>query len=98
MQVNYDFTTADLADLMRHSVRRHAVFQRWRIFRSAIMAFLLTTAFYTLTSGPQPERIVGSLASAISVFLLLSRFWLLPTQRQYEAYIRTRLDSTGPFP
>jgi len=97
MQVKYDFTIVDLADLSHQFGKRHPLFYTWRTFRSAIVAFLLTLAFYALTSGPQIERLVGSLAFVVSIFLLLSQVWLIPNRRQYEAYLRARLGSQGPF-
>lgn len=97
MQISYSFATADLTDLMQYARRRHADSYRWRAFRSAVITSLLTLAFYALTSGPPIVRIVGSLAFVVSVYLLLSQFWQIPTRRQYEAYLQRRLGSAGPF-
>jgi hypothetical protein len=97
MKIQYEFTVADMADVMRRGVKRKKLWLTWRCRRRAIESVLLGSVFYLIIQGSATNRVAGA-----ALFAVISYFatWFIRSQSldaSYMGLFRKHAGGDGPF-
>src|SRR5216684_3166862 len=97
MTIQYEFTLADMADVMRRAVKRKKLWLTWRWRRRATESALMGAVLYLIIEGPATNRVAGA-----ALFYVISYFalWFIRSQSlaaSYMHFFRERAGSDGPF-
>jgi hypothetical protein len=60
MKIQYEFTVANMADVMRRAVKRKKLWLTWRWRRRATESALLGAVLYLIIEGPVANRVAGA--------------------------------------
>jgi len=96
MKVQFEFTTADMAEVASRNLQGSRLMRRWRIKNAALGAVLIGMSAFALTPGDLALRIVvaGVFAVIVAAAYALSKPG--PSTRT-EALYREKLGGQGPF-
>jgi hypothetical protein len=97
MKIQYEFTMADMADVMRRGLKRKRLWLMWRWRRRATESVLLGSVLYLIIEGSETNRVAGAV-----LFGLISYFatWFIRSQSldaNYIRFFRQHAGSDGPF-
>jgi hypothetical protein len=97
MKIQYEFTVANMADVMRRAAKRRKLWLTWRWRRRATESALLGAVLYLIIEGPVANRVAGA-----ALFFVISYYalWLIRSQSldaSYMHFFRERAGGDGPF-
>jgi hypothetical protein len=97
MKIQYEFTVADMADVMRRAVKIKRLWLTWRWRRRAAESALLGIVLYLIIDGSEMRRLAGA-----SLFFFVGYFslWFIGSQSltaSYAKFFRERAGGDGPF-
>jgi hypothetical protein len=96
MKVEFEFSTADLAEVASRSVNRSPLVHRWRRQNTVGAAVVLGLLGFAFTPGTTAIRLVsGCLFFCIPLLMALGPQHL--ARKRTQAFYRERLGSEGPF-
>ena len=98
MKVQFEFSTADLAEVASRIVNRSPLLHRWHLRNTAASAALAGLLAFAIASGDMTIRIAAGLFIALSLFVVT--MYLLPRpsgNTRIQALYRERLGGDGPF-
>ena len=97
MIIQYEFTMADMADVMRRGLKRRRLWLTWRWRRRATESVFLGAVLYLIIEGSATNRVAGAV-----LFAVISYFatWFIRSRSldaNYMRFFRERAGSDGPF-
>lgn len=98
MKIQFEFSTADLAEVASRTVNRSPLVRRWRLRNTAASAVLLGLLAFAIVPWDVTIRIAAGLVVALGVFVVIA--YLLPRPGgniRTVAFYRERLGGDGPF-
>lgn len=98
MKVQFEFSTADLAEVASRTVNRSPLVHRWRLRNTAATAVLAGLLAFAIVPGDMAIRVVAGFVIALGLFVVT--MYLLSRPRanmRTEAFYRERLGGDGPF-
>ena len=96
MEFEFEFSTADMAEVAGRTVNRSPLVHRWRLRNTAAIAVLAGLLAFAIVPGDMVIRIAAAAVTALGVLVvtMLSR----PSgNARTEAFYRERLGGGGPF-
>ncbi len=98
MKVQFEFSTADLAEVANRTVNRSPLVHRWRLGNAATSAVLAGVAALVVVPGDMINRVAMGLVIALSLFVVTMYLLPRPTlNKRTQAFYRERLGGHGPF-
>jgi hypothetical protein len=98
VKVQFEFSTADLAEVASRTVNRSPLVHRWRLRNSAASAAFAGFLAFAFVPGDMTLRIAAGLFIALSLFVVTT--YLLPrpsVNTRTQALYREKLGGDGPF-
>ncbi len=98
MKVQFEFSTADLAEVASRTVNRSPLVHRWRLGNAAASGVLAGLVAFAIVPGDMTVRVAVGLVIALGLFVVT--MYLLPRpsgNRRTQAFYRERLGGNGPF-
>jgi hypothetical protein len=98
MKIQFEFSTADLAEVASRTVNRSPLVHRWRVRRAVAIAFLAGLLAFAFVPGDMAIRIAAGFAIALGVLVVTMYLLSRSTgNSRTEAFYRERLGGGGPF-
>ena len=98
MKVQFEFSTADLAEVASRTVNRSPLVHRWRLRNTAATAVLAGLLAFAIVPGDMAIRIAAGFVIALGVFVVTLYLLSRPSRNmRTEAFYRERLGGDGPF-
>ncbi len=96
MKVQFEFSAADLADVMQRSANRSKTVRRLRWQARAVYATVLSAALFFIIPGEVAARAAFALLAWIGI-VVLSSLLFKSSHERYLQYSREQLGGDGPF-
>jgi hypothetical protein len=97
VKVQFEFSTADLAEVTSRTVNRSPLVHRWRLRSAAASAVLCGLVAFAIVPWDMPVRIAAGFV-AVVVFFVAMRLLSRPGRNmRTEAFYRESLGGDGPF-
>ena len=98
MKVQFEFSTADLAEVASRTVNRSPLVHRWRLRNTAASALLAGLLAFAIVPGDMAIRIAAGLIIALGIFAVTMYLVSRPGgNMRTQAFYRERLGGDGPF-
>lgn len=98
MKVQFEFSTADLAEVTSRTVNRSPLIHRWRLRNTGASAVLAGLLAFAIVPGDLAIRIAAGLVIALGIFVVTMYLLSRPSRNmRTEAFYRERLGGDGPF-
>jgi len=98
VKVQFEFLTADLAEVASRTVNRSPLMHRWRLRNTAASAVLAGLLAFAIVPGDMTNRIAAGFVIALGLFVVT--MYLLPRpsgNMRTQALYREKLGGDGPF-
>ena len=99
MKIQFEFSTADLAEVASRTVNRSPLVHRWRLRNAAVFAVIVGLLAFAFVPGDMTVRIAAGCVIALGAICRSRCIWFLGLAEtaRTEAFYRERLGGEGPF-
>lgn len=97
MIVQFDFTSADMADVMQRTADRSASLGGWVRQSTSVWALLLSVVLFFLLPGESLARLVFAAVFFVAAYALYGSWVRRGRRDRFVKYVREQLGGDGPF-